>query len=49
MGVRRWVLSESDEDVATDALVAELMARIARLDIHLADYQEEVKDALKLE
>ncbi len=46
MKIKKRVLSQTSEDVTTDALIADLMARIAKLDIHLGDYQEKVKDAV---
>ena len=42
-------MSQNEKDVTTEKLIADLMARIARFDTRLADYQEKVKDAVDLD
>ena len=49
MGVGKRTLSQENEDVPTESLIENLLEKIERLESHLVDYQEKVKEALVCE
>lgn len=46
MGVGKRTLSQENEDVTTESLITNLLEKVERLESHLVDYQEKVKEAL---
>jgi uncharacterized protein (UPF0335 family) len=49
LGVGKRTLSQENEDVTTESLIENLLEKIERLESHLVDYQEKVKEALVCE